>query len=49
MVIETALGSESGALRKENWQGSEVKATSSALQHPWLITLCPQITAHLIT
>ena len=49
MVIETALGIESGVLRKENWQGSEVKATSSAPQHPWLRTFCPQITAHLIT
>ena len=30
VCIETALGIESGVLRKENWQGSEVKATSSA-------------------
>lgn len=26
MVIETALGIESGVLRKGNWQSSEVKA-----------------------
>lgn len=31
-VKETALGSESGALRTENWLASEVKATGSAPQ-----------------